>query len=80
MNQTRIKPPCFKCKDRTVGCHSSCEKYASFKEELDEIRGCATSENEKKRMLDDYVVNMKIKYKADHPIHRIGKYKGGDKK
>jgi cupin superfamily acireductone dioxygenase involved in methionine salvage len=33
-----IKPPCYKCNSRCVGCHNKCEKYASYKAELAEIR------------------------------------------
>lgn len=29
------KNTCKDCKDRKVGCHSKCEKYAEFKKELD---------------------------------------------
>lgn len=32
-----IKSPCHKCKEREVGCHSTCEKYAEFRQRLDEI-------------------------------------------
>ena len=30
----RPKVPCKGCKDRAVGCHGSCERYARFKEEM----------------------------------------------
>jgi hypothetical protein len=26
-----IKPPCYKCNSRSVGCHNNCEKYAEYK-------------------------------------------------
>lgn len=26
--------PCKGCKDRAVGCHGSCERYARFKEQM----------------------------------------------
>lgn len=28
--------PCKDCPDREVGCHSKCERYTSFRKELDE--------------------------------------------
>ena len=31
-----MKNPCYKCEERIVGCHSSCEKYKSFRIELEE--------------------------------------------
>lgn len=33
-----IKSPCFGCKNRTIGCHSNCEKYIKFSKILDDIR------------------------------------------
>ena len=30
-----IKSPCKDCFERTVGCHSTCENYISFKKEWD---------------------------------------------
>ena len=79
MNQTRIKPPCFKCKDRNVGCHSSCEKYKSFSEELGEIKNKRLKEYNRDNMLVDYEIGMKIKYKTDHMKIGIAKYKGEKK-
>lgn len=34
-----MKPnaPCHNCPDRELGCHATCEKYISYKKELDEI-------------------------------------------
>ena len=32
-----IKCPCYKCQRRFSGCHSNCEDYKTFREELDEI-------------------------------------------
>ncbi len=41
---------CYGCKDRFVGCHATCPKYAEFRKELEEIR-----ESEKRQAtLDDY--------------------------
>ena len=33
-----MKPqsPCLNCKQRTANCHSKCEEYAYFRNELDE--------------------------------------------
>lgn len=33
---SRPNPPCYQCTDRVVGCHASCDKYASFRTALDE--------------------------------------------
>lgn len=31
--KTNIKNPCYKCEDREIGCHSTCEKYNEWKKE-----------------------------------------------
>ena len=31
-----VSSPCKGCSDKCMGCHSDCEKYLSFREELDE--------------------------------------------
>ena len=28
-----VTNPCYQCKERKVGCHSTCEKYQNFVEE-----------------------------------------------
>lgn len=30
------KVPCYKCECRIVGCHSTCEKYISYRKDMDE--------------------------------------------
>ena len=30
MNYRELEVPCFQCKDRHMGCHGKCEKYAAF--------------------------------------------------
>lgn len=32
------KAPCYKCEDRAVTCHSTCEKYKAFQEENQEAK------------------------------------------
>lgn len=45
-----IKPtaPCKDCPDRTVKCHSTCERYLTFRKNLDKWN----NEYKKKRSLD----------------------------
>lgn len=31
-----IEGPCYKCLDRHPACHSSCKKYETYRETLDE--------------------------------------------
>lgn len=33
-----VSAPCKDCKDREVGCHSKCNRYLKFKEELKVIK------------------------------------------
>lgn len=32
-----VDNPCYKCKDRKVGCHATCERYSEFREKLEEF-------------------------------------------
>jgi hypothetical protein len=38
-------PPCGKtCRNRKVGCHSTCEKYKQYKNEIEEIQSIKAAE------------------------------------
>lgn len=32
-----MRAPCKDCKDRMIGCHSTCEKYQAYRLQQDEI-------------------------------------------
>lgn len=32
-----IHAPCLNCKDRVLGCHDTCERYISYRKELDKV-------------------------------------------
>lgn len=34
-----IKGPCLECLDKVLGCHSSCTRYAEYKQELERVAG-----------------------------------------
>lgn len=38
------KFPCKECTERTVGCHSMCEKYIAAKEKLDAVTAIMRAE------------------------------------
>jgi hypothetical protein len=38
MMTSRVLSPCYKCSDRSVGCHSVCERYKQYRKEVDKIR------------------------------------------
>lgn len=44
-----MKPqsPCYKCKERELGCHSNCEKYADYCDALDEWNRTVRAEKTK---------------------------------
>lgn len=40
--------PCYKCQDRVVGCHSSCEKYINWSSKVKEFNNAI---KEKKKVM-----------------------------
>lgn len=40
-----INAPCKDCRERNLGCHSSCERYAAYKAENDKLRAARMKEN-----------------------------------
>lgn len=54
--------PCYKCKKRSVGCHSTCKSYDSWKKELEDIK----KKTETQRILDyipEYIIKRKYRRK-----------------
>lgn len=33
-HSSKNQPPCYQCLDREIGCHSNCEKYNDWRNEL----------------------------------------------
>lgn len=33
-----MRPPCKDCKERAIGCHSTCEKYKKYRTEWEELK------------------------------------------
>ena len=33
-----MTPPCKNCKERSINCHATCEKYGAYSKEREEIR------------------------------------------
>lgn len=44
-----MKSPCKDCAERYVGCHSGCEKYKDFRQELDKQRTHINKAKEEQR-------------------------------
>ena len=46
-----IKPPCKDCEFRTIGCHSNCEQYKTFRAKMDKFRAAADEHFRREDML-----------------------------
>lgn len=65
MCNVNVKSGCYGCTDRTIGCHSSCEKYLKYREEIQKY-------NEAKRLIDStYTIH---KYKGKRKTQRFYHY------
>lgn len=49
------KCPCHNCPDRYVGCHSLCERYKAFREEIRKLNEKINKVKEADRIYDSYV-------------------------
>ena len=47
----KVKSPCYKCEDRVVGCHGSCEKYKAYAGIVADNRAERFEANEKNHAL-----------------------------
>lgn len=54
---------CLNCKDRVIGCHATCEKYAKFKERGDQIKKARLEELKRNQSSDKHIKNMINKLK-----------------
>ena len=48
-----IVAPCKDCTDRYLMCHSSCERYKNWKDEVDDIKEKAIKHRATEKMLDE---------------------------
>ena len=55
------KAPCLNCPDREVLCHSKCEKYISFRYELDKYN---------QEQLKEKIINQEIERVKSYTIKR----------
>ena len=46
---------CYNCAERTVGCHSTCEKYAAFAEETKKRRQEKFDSKTPEKIANDYL-------------------------
>lgn len=57
--------PCGGCEERTLGCHSSCEKYQNWKGSRDAIRNGWRKENGGSSEAELFEIQSKTKMKAE---------------
>ena len=46
--------PCKDCPDRYIGCHSSCNKYISYKNELEDFKAKVKKAKDKEIVFIEY--------------------------
>lgn len=46
--------PCKDCVDRYINCHSSCEKYKLWRQDMDVVRDKILDEKLKNRRIEDF--------------------------
>ena len=47
-----MNAPCMNCKNKYIGCHSNCEDYAEFKDNVEELKA-----KRRKRVYLDAMIN-----------------------
>lgn len=59
------KAPCHKCTDRVVDppCHSTCEKYISFRQALDDYNKAYREERDRTIIIDSYIISQRTKHR-----------------
>lgn len=55
------RAPCKGCKDRTPGCHGTCEDYITWKAALEEQKHLARIESKGERDAQEYSIDKKVK-------------------
>ena len=72
----KIKPPCYKCEDRTQNCHAACERYKAYKEQVAEQNAVINAIKEKESAADEYTLSNKKRLRKRLNI-RSKDFKGG---
>jgi hypothetical protein len=60
-----LRPPCKDCKERSVGCHSSCGAYIMYSEENARLREERHNRNEVDRAISDFKKRVYDKHQKD---------------
>ena len=68
----RIPLPCLNCCDRHIGCHSECEKYLAYRDELRTEKKAITDRYKGERSAETYEIRQKCKnIKIKHESIRV---------
>lgn len=55
--------PCMNCTNRHVGCHGTCERYITYRADLDELKDIRRKELMKQNDLDARTISVADKMK-----------------
>ena len=62
------KAPCFKCEDRVIGCHGSCERYKEY-------AGIVAQDREERKAIAEVIDHTYAKLSPTELRRRSGKKK-----
>ena len=71
--RTKKDNPCFKCENRAVGCHSTCQEYLLWVEEYRAKKSEIQAERAKEDDINEYSLLRTIRAKKVH--QRLEQYK-----
>lgn len=66
----KTKAPCKDCKERSVGCHGSCERYTAFRHESEEQRQQKNLETEREMRVIGVLIHGAYRQTGKKPPER----------
>ena len=63
---SRPESPCFECPAREPGCHSRCEKYIEFREDLDLFNALCREQAKESSSVKGYEADKKQKMRKKY--------------
>ena len=57
----KVQSPCLGCADRFVGCHSKCDRFTAYQQELSEFKNEMIKRKTAEETVDEYVTKAQIK-------------------
>lgn len=58
--------PCYKCTDRDITCHSTCEKYKEFRKKVDAYKAAVNESILRDAPIKNYTIESKEKARRRH--------------